>query len=63
MEVSHRLLPFLGEPLMTRLLADMLAGTHTFDLSRAHRLLDYKPEVDMQTGLQNLAAWIKSELL
>ncbi len=48
-----------AEPRMTRFVADELATSHWFDLTQAHRRLDYQPRVSIDEGLQRLAVWFR----
>ena len=61
MEVLHSLLPFLGEPRMTRFVAAQLATSHYFRHQRAERDLGYKPSVDNDTGMERLVAWLERQ--
>ncbi|MDV2978692.1 UNVERIFIED_CONTAM: NAD-dependent epimerase/dehydratase family protein [Actinomycetes bacterium ARC8] len=44
------------EPPMTRFLAEQLSTAHWFDQRATHEILDWKPEVTIDEGLQKLAA-------
>lgn len=44
------------EPPMTRFLAEQLSTAHWFDQRETHRILDWKPAVTIDQGLQALAA-------
>jgi nucleoside-diphosphate-sugar epimerase len=57
-EQAHRLLPWGGEPQMTRFLAAQLAKSHWFDISAARRDLDYRPQVTIGEGLRRLDDWL-----
>jgi 2-alkyl-3-oxoalkanoate reductase len=46
------MLPLRGEPRMTRFLADQLATSHYFDISRARRELGYEPRIGTDEGLE-----------
>ncbi len=59
LEAAHRLMPGLGEPVLTRFLAAQLGTSHYFDHSRAAELLAYEPRVDNETGLERLVDWIR----
>ena len=52
MEMAHRLLPFLGEPRLTRFLVQEMYTDHYFDISAAKELLGYKPKYTVAEGLQ-----------
>lgn len=62
-EFIHRLRPSKRTPKMTVYMASMLSENCYTDKARAYNLLGYTPDVKMEDGLQNLAEWIKSELL
>jgi nucleoside-diphosphate-sugar epimerase len=51
MEVAYTLLPLQGEPRMTRFLADLLATSHYFDISKARKDLGYEPRISTEDGL------------
>lgn len=57
LEHGWRLLRLAGEPPMTRFLAEQLATTHYYDISAAGRDFGYRPRVDIDHGLQQLADW------
>jgi len=56
MELSYRILPLKGEPLLTRFVVSQLSTAHWFDLSAAKRDLGYRAEVSITEGLARLAA-------
>jgi nucleoside-diphosphate-sugar epimerase len=56
-EGVHRLLPFSGEPRMTRMIASHLATAHWYDISAARRDLGYQPAVSIEEGFRRLAEW------
>lgn len=56
LETAYRLLRVLGEPPMTRFVAQELSTAHWFDISAARRDLDYTPRVSMAEGLRRLAS-------
>jgi len=56
MELSYRVLPLKGEPLLTRFVVSQLSTAHWFDLSAAKRDLGYRAEVSITEGLARLAA-------
>ncbi len=60
LEGVHRLLPFLGEPRMTRFVAHQLAQSHWFSHRRAAEDFGYEPQVDAETGLRRLVAWLST---
>jgi nucleoside-diphosphate-sugar epimerase len=51
MEIAYTVLPLRGEPLMTRFLADQLATSHYFDISKARKDLGYEPRISTEDGL------------
>ena len=51
MEIAYTVLPLRGEPLMTRFLADLLATSHYFDISKARKDLGYEPRISTEDGL------------
>lgn len=59
-EVLYRLWP-VGEPLITRFVADELAASHYFDISKATRDLGYQPRVSTEEGLVRLAAFLEEQ--
>ncbi|HEY0966200.1 MAG TPA: NAD-dependent epimerase/dehydratase family protein [Opitutaceae bacterium] len=54
-------LPFLGEPPMTRFIADELAKDHWFSIEAARRDLGYQPRVTMAAGTDELVAWYQQQ--
>jgi nucleoside-diphosphate-sugar epimerase len=59
LEPIHRLLPFLGEPRVTRFSASQFATHHYFDWSKATRDFGFQPAVDNETGLDRTFEWLK----
>lgn len=59
LESAYRSFHLPGEPMMTRFLAHQLSTPHWFDISAARRDLGYLPQVDYQTGIRHLAAWLQ----
>ena len=55
-ELLYRLLPFLGEPPVTRFGVSVLAYSKTFDVTRARRELG-PPSVSLDDGLARFIAW------
>ncbi|TAL09447.1 MAG: NAD-dependent epimerase/dehydratase family protein [Nitrospirae bacterium] len=51
MEMAYTVLPLRGEPRMTRFLADQLATSHYFDISKARADLGYEPRIGTEEGL------------
>lgn len=54
LELVYKVFRLPGEPRMTRFMAEQLATSHFFDISRASRDLNYKPIVSMEEGLNRL---------
>lgn len=54
MEIVFRLLPFLGEPPMTRFLAMQLGASHYFNQSQAIQDLAYRPKLSIEDGLMTI---------
>ena len=52
MEMAYTVLPLRGEPSMTRFLADQLATSHYFDISKARKDLGYEPRIGTEEGLE-----------
>lgn len=52
LEMAYTVLPLRGEPRMTRFLADQLATSHYFDISKARRELGYEPRISTEDGLE-----------
>ena len=59
-ELLYRLLPFLGEPPLTRFGVSVFAYSKTFDVSRALRDLG-PPSVSVEDGLQRFVAWQRTQ--
>ncbi|MHA7964265.1 NAD-dependent epimerase/dehydratase family protein [Paenibacillus sp. CAU 1782] len=57
MEWTHRLLPFLGEPKLTRYSVGVLAKSQTLNIKRAREQLGYAPNVSLYEGLRRFAQW------
>jgi nucleoside-diphosphate-sugar epimerase len=51
MEIAYNVLPLPGEPRMTRFLADLLATSHYFDISKARKDFGYEPRISAEDGL------------
>ena len=54
-EISWRILPLAGEPPVTRFTVDQMGTAHWFDTSAAERDFNYRPEVSITEGLEELA--------
>ena len=61
MEFFFRILPFKGEPPMTRFVAIQLAHSHFFNISAAKKDLNYQPSVDCEKELEKTIDWLKSQ--
>jgi len=57
MEAAYTVLPFKGEPMMTRFLAEQLSTPHFYDISAARRDFGYQPRVNFLEGLRQLGHW------
>lgn len=57
MECLYTLLPFLGEPRLTRFMAAQFALSHYFDHSKARNDFGYNPRVSNKEGLRRTVAW------
>ena len=54
LELLYKGLRLPGEPRMTRFVAEQLATSHYFDISRARRDFNYKPIISIEEGLNRL---------
>ncbi|MNN76061.1 hypothetical protein D3C81_1924090 [compost metagenome] len=61
LEGVHKLLPFLGEPMLTRYSASALGVSQTLDISLAREQLGYHPRVTTDEGLQSFAEWWREQ--
>lgn len=52
LEMAYTVLPLRGEPRMTRFLADQLATSHFFDISKARKELGYAPKIGTDEALE-----------
>ncbi|MBU0728514.1 MAG: NAD-dependent epimerase/dehydratase family protein [Proteobacteria bacterium] len=59
LEGVYKTFPFLGEPLMTRFLAEQLAKSHWFSIDNAKNDLGYEPTVSTEKGMDRLVQWIE----
>ncbi|OGV72743.1 MAG: 3-beta hydroxysteroid dehydrogenase [Lentisphaerae bacterium RIFOXYB12_FULL_65_16] len=59
MEGVYTVLPFLGEPRMTRFVAAQFAKSHWFSHARARADFGYEPVVDNPTGLARTVEWLR----
>ena len=61
LEVVCRVLPGQPEPLLTRYMVGLLAGSTTLDISAARRDLGYVPRVPVEDGFQRYVRWWKAQ--
>ncbi|MFX0094639.1 MAG: NAD-dependent epimerase/dehydratase family protein [Candidatus Hodarchaeota archaeon] len=61
LEFTHRILPFLGAPRMTRFLASEFAMSHYYDISRAKRDFGYQPKFTMEEGVEKTLDYLRSQ--
>lgn len=61
METASRLVPSLGEPLLTRAMAGMVGRSQTLDISRARAELGYRPAVSVEEGMARYAIWLQEK--
>lgn len=61
MEGVYRMLPVLGEPLLTRYSAAALGVSQTLDISLAREQLGYRPRVTTDEGLRAFAEWWREQ--
>jgi nucleoside-diphosphate-sugar epimerase len=62
LEFAYRTLPLKGEPPVTRLIANELAMSHYYDISRAKQDLGYVPQIDMKEATRRTVAYLKREM-
>jgi nucleoside-diphosphate-sugar epimerase len=60
LEGVYRALSLKGEPFLTRFLANEVAMSHYYDISRAKRDLGYKPQIDMQEAKRRVVAYLRN---
>jgi len=60
LEFAYRTFNIIGEPRMTRFLADELAKAHWFDISAAGKDLGYTPRISIKEGLRRLESWLQN---
>ncbi|MHA6529987.1 NAD-dependent epimerase/dehydratase family protein [Paenibacillus sp. BAC0078] len=61
LEGIHKLLPFLGEPILTRYSASALGISQTLDISLAREMLGYRPRVTIDEGIESFAEWWREQ--
>ncbi|MCB0163177.1 MAG: NAD-dependent epimerase/dehydratase family protein [Anaerolineae bacterium] len=59
MEFAYRTFNLKGEPRLTRFLANELALSHYYDISRAKQDFGYQPQVTMEESVQRTVAYFK----
>lgn len=59
-EGIFRFIPSLGEPPITRFLAEQMSTAHWFDISAARQYLNYRPLVDTSEGFRRLRSWLSA---
>jgi nucleoside-diphosphate-sugar epimerase len=50
-----------GEPQELPALVDFLQASKTYKMTKAHDLLGWQPKTDLQTGIDNCAAWLREQ--
>jgi 2-alkyl-3-oxoalkanoate reductase len=60
LEILHRLIPALGEPMVTRFLAAELYRNHYFSIARAQRDFDYQPLYSFAEAQELTLAYLKT---
>ncbi len=60
LELLYTLAPRLGEPPMTRFVAEQLAKTHTFSVAKARRDFHYQPNVEPERGFKRMLEELNS---
>ena len=60
LEAAYRTLPLTGEPRLTRFLANELATSHYYDISRAKKDLGYEPQIDMAETTRRVIESLKT---
>jgi nucleoside-diphosphate-sugar epimerase len=63
LEVIYKLLPFLGEPPLTRFIAGQLSFSHYFNISAAINELGYQPVISQEQALRETVRWLKTEII
>jgi nucleoside-diphosphate-sugar epimerase len=63
LESAYRTLPLAGEPFITRFLANEVAMSHYYDISRARRDLGYVPQFTMEEATQRTVAYLREALI
>jgi nucleoside-diphosphate-sugar epimerase len=63
LETVYRVFSLRGEPLLTRFVANELALSHYYDISRAKRDLGYKPQIDMKEATRRTVGYLSGTLI
>ncbi len=61
LEKIYGFLRIKSEPKMTRFVAEQLAKSHWFSISKAMEVLPYRPKVSTAEGMKRLVAWVHEE--
>ena len=61
LELFYKIFLPSKEPIITRYSCSFLAKSQTLDISKAKKLLNYSPIVDMNEGLTRYVEWSKKE--
>ena len=54
LEIAYRVFNLSGEPRMTRFVAEQLATSHYFNISRARKDFNYRPVISVEEGLDRV---------
>jgi nucleoside-diphosphate-sugar epimerase len=60
MELTHKILRWKHEPLLTRFVARQLSTAHWFDLTAAKRDLGYEPVITLDEGMRRLSIALRN---
>ena len=61
MEAAYRLAGSSTPPVITRFAAELLGTPVEYDMTKAERLLGWRPRVTLDMGLPETVAWMKGE--
>lgn len=61
LEMSHKFFTPGKEPKMTRFLAEQLAKSHYFSISRAEEDLNYNPLISTEEGMRRTIQWLRAQ--
>jgi len=59
-EFIYKLLKIYKPPVISRFMISAIAGSRTYSIKRAEEELGYNPEIDLDTGMNELSKWISS---